>query len=41
MATTTNPPVPTTEAQWREAYALGRERDVPFATLSGRESAGG
>jgi methylmalonyl-CoA mutase, N-terminal domain len=35
MATTTNPAVPTTEAQWREAYALGRERDVPFATLSG------
>ena len=35
MATTTNPAVPTTEAQWREAYALGNERDVPFATLSG------
>ena len=35
MATTTHPAVPTTEAQWREAYALGRERDVPFATLSG------
>src|SRR6185437_14628535 len=35
MATTTTPAVPTTEAQWREAYALGRERDVPFATLSG------
>ena len=34
MATST-PTVPTTEAQWREAYALGSERDVPFATLSG------
>jgi methylmalonyl-CoA mutase N-terminal domain/subunit len=34
MAATT-PPVPTTEAEWREAYALGRERDVPFTTLSG------
>jgi methylmalonyl-CoA mutase, N-terminal domain len=36
MAVTT-PRVPTTEAQWREAYALGRERDVPFTTLSGLE----
>jgi methylmalonyl-CoA mutase, N-terminal domain len=27
--------VPMTEAEWREAYALGRERDVPFTTLSG------
>jgi methylmalonyl-CoA mutase N-terminal domain/subunit len=36
MAVTT-PQVPTTEAQWREAYALGRERDVPFTTLSGLE----
>jgi methylmalonyl-CoA mutase, N-terminal domain len=27
--------VPTTAAQWREAYALTRERDVPFTTLSG------
>src|SRR6185312_10414899 len=35
MTTTTRPAVPTTEAQWREAYALGSERDVPFATLSG------
>src|SRR6266496_2229332 len=35
MATTTKPAVPTTEAQWREAYALGHERDVPFSTLSG------
>jgi methylmalonyl-CoA mutase, N-terminal domain len=34
MAATT-PTVPTTEADWREAYALGRERDVPFTTLSG------
>ena len=34
MAATT-PTVPTTEAEWREAYALGRERDVPFTTLSG------
>jgi hypothetical protein len=29
------PTVPTTEAEWREAYALGHERDVPFSTLSG------
>ncbi|HEX7300358.1 MAG TPA: methylmalonyl-CoA mutase family protein [Solirubrobacteraceae bacterium] len=36
MAATT-PIVPTTEAEWREAYALGRERDVPFTTLSGLE----
>jgi methylmalonyl-CoA mutase, N-terminal domain len=36
MAATT-PTVPTTEAEWREAYALGRERDVPFTTLSGLE----
>jgi methylmalonyl-CoA mutase N-terminal domain/subunit len=34
MAATT-PTVPTTEAEWRDAYALGRERDVPFTTLSG------
>ena len=34
MATST-PTVPTTEAEWRAAYALGHERDVPFATLSG------
>ena len=34
MAAST-PTVPTTEAQWREAYALGHERDAPFATLSG------
>ncbi len=33
MATTHNPP--TTEAQWRAAYALAPERDVPFTTLSG------
>jgi methylmalonyl-CoA mutase N-terminal domain/subunit len=36
MAATT-PTVPTTEAEWRGAYALGRERDVPFTTLSGLE----
>jgi methylmalonyl-CoA mutase, N-terminal domain len=36
MAVTT-PQVPMTEAQWREAYALGRERLVPFTTLSGLE----
>jgi methylmalonyl-CoA mutase N-terminal domain/subunit len=36
MAATT-PHVPTTEAEWRDAYALGRERDVPFTTLSGTE----
>ncbi len=34
---TTTPSFPTTEAEWREAYALGRERDVPFTTLSGIE----
>ena len=34
MAAST-PTVPTTEAQWRAAYALGHERDVPFSTLSG------
>jgi methylmalonyl-CoA mutase N-terminal domain/subunit len=28
---------PTTEAQWREAYGLSPERDVPFTTLSGDE----
>ena len=33
MATTNTPP--TTEAQWRAAYALAPERDVPFTTLSG------
>ncbi len=27
--------MPTTEAEWRAAYALGHERDVPFSTLSG------
>ena len=32
---TTAPSFPTTEAEWREAYALGRERDVPFTTLGG------
>jgi methylmalonyl-CoA mutase N-terminal domain/subunit len=36
MAVST-PSVPTTEAQWREAYSLGRERDVPFTTLGGLE----
>ncbi len=30
------PAVPTTEAEWREAYALNPERDVPFTTLSGK-----
>ncbi len=29
------PIVPTTEAEWREAYALTPERDAPFTTLSG------
>ncbi|MDX6682705.1 MAG: methylmalonyl-CoA mutase, N-terminal domain [Solirubrobacteraceae bacterium] len=33
MATTHH--LPTTEAQWRAAYALAPERDVPFTTLSG------
>jgi methylmalonyl-CoA mutase N-terminal domain/subunit len=33
MATTHHPP--TTEAEWRAAYALAPERDVPFTTLSG------
>ncbi len=33
MATTHHPP--TTEAQWRAAYALAAERDVPFTNLSG------
>jgi methylmalonyl-CoA mutase N-terminal domain/subunit len=27
--------VPVSEAQWREAYGLSNERDVPFETLSG------
>jgi methylmalonyl-CoA mutase N-terminal domain/subunit len=27
--------LPTTEAEWRAAYALTSERDVPFTTLSG------
>jgi methylmalonyl-CoA mutase N-terminal domain/subunit len=35
--TSTAPSFPMTEAEWREAYALGRERDVPFTTLSGLE----
>src|SRR5215207_9098592 len=29
------PRLPTTEAEWREAYALTPERDAPFTTLSG------
>jgi methylmalonyl-CoA mutase N-terminal domain/subunit len=29
------PTLPTTEAEWREAYALTPERDAPFTTLSG------
>ena len=33
MATTHH--LPTTEAEWRAAYALTNERDVPFTTLSG------
>ena len=33
MATTHHPP--TTEAEWRAAYALAPERDVSFTTLSG------
>ena len=36
MAATT-PLIPTTYDEWREAYGLGRERDVPFTTLSGLE----
>ena len=36
MAITPPPPAaPVTEAQWRAAYRLQRERDVPFTTLSG------
>jgi methylmalonyl-CoA mutase, N-terminal domain len=37
MATPAKPAVtlPTTEAEWREAYALTPERDAPFTTLSG------
>jgi methylmalonyl-CoA mutase, N-terminal domain len=37
MATPSKPAVtlPTTEAEWREAYALTPERDAPFTTLSG------
>src|SRR4051794_36883551 len=33
LATTHHPP--TTAEQWREAYGLQPERDVPFTTLSG------
>ena len=33
MATTYS--VPTTAAEWREAYALTPEREAPFSTLSG------
>jgi methylmalonyl-CoA mutase, N-terminal domain len=33
--TTTHNHLPTTEAEWRAAYALAPERDVPFTTLSG------
>ena len=29
--------VPVSEEQWRAAYGLSTERDVPFATLSGEE----
>jgi methylmalonyl-CoA mutase, N-terminal domain len=29
--------IPTTEAEWREAYGMAPERDVPFTTLSGVE----
>jgi methylmalonyl-CoA mutase, N-terminal domain len=29
--------IPTTEAEWREAYGMAPERDVPFTTLSGLE----
>jgi hypothetical protein len=29
------PAVPSTAAEWREAYALSPERDAPFTTLSG------
>ena len=36
MTTTGYPPgVPTSEAQWREAYGRSPERQVPFTTLSG------
>jgi methylmalonyl-CoA mutase N-terminal domain/subunit len=31
----TAPAVPSTAAEWREAYALTPERDAPFTTLSG------
>jgi methylmalonyl-CoA mutase, C-terminal domain len=37
MTATSISNVPSPEAEWREAYALGRERDVPFTTLSGLE----
>ena len=29
--------IPVSEAQWREAYGLSPEREVPFTTLSGEE----
>src|SRR5512142_3194654 len=29
--------IPVTEAEWRAAYGLSPERDVPFTTLSGEE----
>ncbi len=34
---TTDTHVPTTEDEWRAAYGLSPERDVPFTTLSGEE----
>ncbi|HEX6388610.1 MAG TPA: methylmalonyl-CoA mutase family protein, partial [Solirubrobacteraceae bacterium] len=34
---TTDTHVPTNEEEWRAAYGLNRERDVPFTTLSGQE----
>ena len=35
MSTTAGPSVPTTAEEWRAAYALSPERDVPFNTLGG------
>ncbi len=35
--TSTDIRVPVTEQDWRDAYALTAERDVPFTTLSGQE----
>jgi methylmalonyl-CoA mutase N-terminal domain/subunit len=35
MAITPTPQAPVTETEWRTAYGLAPERDVPFTTLSG------